>query len=114
MISFGPKKPLVAEIKRVGALLEDLLRRLDWVRALPEDDFDDGLHGLSVSVNEIQCKEAGCPPVETVCTLLRAGAKPRMAKVLKAVRDVTAADVEGLVAAHFSTAEAVEGEGCCG
>ena len=106
MISFGkPKGPdRLAAIKRVGSLAEDRLKALPWVLARPADgDFDDGLRGLSVTVSEIQCKEEGCAPVETVVTLLSStkGEKPRMGKVYKPTADVSAADVAALVDASF-------------
>ena len=43
-----------------------------------------------VSVTELACRESGCPDVETVVALLRAGEKPRAAKFRKPLRDVTA------------------------
>jgi len=118
MISFGPPKgkDRLNEIKRVGALAEAQLKAKAWVQALPADgDFDDGLHGLSVTVSEITCKEAGCAPVETVVTLLSGakGAKPRMGKVFKATKDVTEADVAALVDASFGGPDAVAAPACC-
>jgi hypothetical protein len=51
------------------------------------------LFGLSddvvVLVTEINCREAGCPDVETVVAVLRAGEKPCTAKFRKPLRDVT-------------------------
>lgn len=116
MISFGPPKgkDRLVEIKRVGALAEAQLKAKAWVQALPADgDFDDGLHGLSVTVSEIQCKEEGCAPVETVVTLLSKDAKPRMGKVFKATKDVTEADVASLVDASFGSPDAVAAPACC-
>jgi hypothetical protein len=42
-----------------------------------------------VLVTEINCCEAGCPDVETVVAVLRAGEKPCTAKFRKPLRDVT-------------------------
>ena len=47
----------------------------------------------AVVVSELACTEPGCPPVETVIALLRAGETPRQIKVHKAAVDVTEADV---------------------
>ena len=50
----------------------------------------------AVSINELRCAEEGCPPVETVVTVLRKPA-PAMFKIYKAAVDVTEAEViEGL------------------
>jgi hypothetical protein len=38
--------------------------------------FDAG-EDEAVVVNELSCTEPGCPPIETVVALLRAGSKPR-------------------------------------
>jgi hypothetical protein len=43
-----------------------------------------------VSVTEITCRASGCPDVETVVAVLRAGEKPCTAKFRKPLRDVTA------------------------
>jgi len=46
--------------------------------------------------SQIECKEPGCAPIETVISLLVIGA-PRKAKVFKPVAEVTEADVDAVV-----------------
>jgi hypothetical protein len=48
----------------------------------------------AVVVTELACTEPGCPPIETVIALLRAGSEPRQVKVHKPAVDVTIVDVE--------------------
>ncbi|MBK6697961.1 MAG: hypothetical protein IPG50_38100 [Myxococcales bacterium] len=47
----------------------------------------------AVVVNELSCTEPGCPPIETVVALLRAGSEPRQVKVHKPVGEVTEDDL---------------------
>jgi hypothetical protein len=47
----------------------------------------------AVVVNEVQCSEPGCPPIETVVALLRAGCEPRQVKVHKPAVEVTEDDI---------------------
>jgi hypothetical protein len=47
----------------------------------------------AVVVNELQCTEPGCPPIETIVALLRAGAEPRQVKIHKPAVDVTEQDL---------------------
>lgn len=71
-------------------------------RSLFQASEDDG-----VVVTELQCTEPGCPPVETVVALLRAGCEPRQVKVHKAVVDVTEDDLRhALLGGHVHTKEA--------
>jgi hypothetical protein len=49
--------------------------------------------GDAVMVNELACSEPGCPPVETVVALLRAGHPPRQLKVHKPLLEVTEDDL---------------------
>ena len=51
----------------------------------------------AVVVNELQCTEPGCPPVETVVALLRAGAEPRQVKVHKPAVEVTEDDLRAAI-----------------
>ncbi len=44
-------------------------------------------------VTELQCKEEGCPPIETVIALLK-GKSKEMKKIHKALEEVTYNDVE--------------------
>jgi len=52
-----------------------------------------------VVVNELRCTEPGCPPIETVIALLRAGSPPRQLKVHKAVVEVTDEDLRDVIQA---------------
>jgi hypothetical protein len=47
----------------------------------------------TVMVTELKCTESGCPPLETVIAVLRAGVKPFQAKVHKPVTHITEDDV---------------------
>jgi hypothetical protein len=47
----------------------------------------------AVVVNELSCTEPGCPPIETVVALLRAGCEPRQVKVHKPAVEVTEDDL---------------------
>ena len=49
-----------------------------------------------VSVTEIACREAGCPDVETVLTMMRAGRPGFTRKIEKPLAAVTEADVAAL------------------
>jgi hypothetical protein len=51
----------------------------------------------AVVVNELQCTEPGCPPVETIVALLRAGSEPRCVKVHKPAVDVTEDDLRAAI-----------------
>jgi hypothetical protein len=51
----------------------------------------------AVVVNELSCTEPGCPPIETVVALLRAGAEPRQVKVHKPALDVTEDDLRAAI-----------------
>lgn len=46
-----------------------------------------------VVVSELSCTEPGCPPIETVVALLRAGSEPRQVKIHKPAVDVTEEDL---------------------
>ncbi len=70
-------------------------RRVAAIRALKATAralFDAG-EDDAVVVNELQCTEPGCPPIETVVALLRAGAEPRQVKVHKPAVEVTEDDL---------------------
>jgi hypothetical protein len=77
---FGPRH----DAQRSAALraLKELARPLFEAG---EDD--------AIVVTELQCTEPGCPPVETVVALLRAGAEPRQVKVHKPAIEVTEEDL---------------------
>jgi hypothetical protein len=47
----------------------------------------------AVVVNELSCTEPGCPPIETIVALLRAGSEPRQVKIHKPAMEVTEDDL---------------------
>ena len=51
----------------------------------------------AVVVNELQCTEPGCPPIETVVALLRAGSEPRQVRVHKPAVEVTEDDLRAAI-----------------
>jgi len=81
-------------VKRVRSWLEEML---------PDDEKDEDDGGsappgkeTSVIVNQLACKEAGCPDVEVVMTLLRVKPRPKlMFKVFKAAADLSKEEVDG-------------------
>lgn len=54
------------------------------------------VEGSSVSVMELECREPGCPPLETVIAVLEDAAATRQWKVHKAVPDITREDILSL------------------
>lgn len=50
----------------------------------------------TVMVTELECREAGCPPIETVIALLEGPGKTRQFKIHKPAGDVSLADVQAL------------------
>ena len=67
MISFQPRRHAVDEARRAA-----VRRVADWVeQALPEEER----HTTHVMVNQVECREDGCPPMECVIALLR---KPKI------------------------------------
>jgi hypothetical protein len=46
-----------------------------------------------ISVTELACREAGCPDVETIVAVMRAGERPCTAKFRKPLPAVTADDL---------------------
>jgi len=74
----------------------------DWLEGLlPEEERDEEDGGkappgkeTSVIVNQLACKEVGCPDVEVVMTLLRAKPRPKlMFKIYKAASELTLEEV---------------------
>ena len=85
------------------AKAEGVRRVSDWLtEMLPdgEKDEDDGGSApfgqeTSVIVNQLACKEVGCPDVEVVMTLLRAKPRPKlMFKIYKAAAGLAREEVE--------------------
>lgn len=50
----------------------------------------------TLSVNEIACADPGCPDMETIVLVMRAGQPTRALRVRKVMEDVTAADLAAL------------------
>jgi len=64
-----------------------------FARTLFAADEDD-----AVVVNELRCVEPGCPPIETVVALLRAGKEPRQVKIHKPATEITEDDLRSALA----------------
>ncbi len=54
--------------------------------------------GATVTVMELECRELGCPPLETVVAAMEQDKEPRQWKLHKAMPDITLADVVELAA----------------
>ena len=82
---FGPRKdePKIAAVRALKVM----------ARTFFESGEDD-----AVVVNELRCTEPGCPPVETVVALLRAGNEPRQVKIHKPVTEVTEENLRSAIA----------------
>ena len=52
----------------------------------------------TVTVMELECREPGCPPLETVVAAMEQEKETRQWKLHKAMPDITLADVVGLAA----------------
>jgi hypothetical protein len=83
----------------------------EWLdKMLPEDERDEEDGGkappgkeTNVIVNQLACKEAGCPDVECVLTLLRAKPRPKlMFKIYKAAIDLTKEEVAAAMQAALT------------
>ena len=60
-------------------------------------------------VNQLACKEAGCPDVEVVMTLLRAKPRPKLIfKVYKAAADMSVEDVESALSKALTEEQAAQ------
>jgi hypothetical protein len=82
---------------------EGVKRVREWLVGLLPADEKEELDGgtaadgeeTSVIVNQLACKEPGCPDVELVITLLRAKPRPKlMFKIYKPAADLTSEEVE--------------------
>ena len=91
----------------------------DWLEAkLPDEEKDEDLGGTAppgkettVIVNQLECKEPGCPPVEIVMTLLRAKPAPKlMFKIFKAAAEATQEEVEAALQTALAGEKAGNGE----
>ncbi len=61
----------------------------NWVYRILEVDSD-----ISISINQLACKEPGCPPIETVIAVMSTPIKQY--KIHKAVNDIDEIDICGL------------------
>ncbi len=52
----------------------------------------------TLAVNEIACADPGCPDMETIVLVMRAGAPTRALRIRRTLEDVDAADIAALVA----------------
>ena len=50
-------------------------------------------NNATITVTELTCLEEGCPPVETVVALLKAGSEPLQHKIHKPATEFKAADL---------------------
>jgi hypothetical protein len=48
---------------------------------------------VAVSVTELACHDPACPGVETVVAVIGGGKRPRLARIHKAIPEVTTADL---------------------
>jgi hypothetical protein len=60
-----------------------------WVYRILEVDSD-----ISISINQLACREPGCPPIETVIAVMSTPIKQY--KIHKAVNDIDEIDICGL------------------
>ena len=51
----------------------------------------------TIMITELECREPGCPPIETVIALLEGPGKTTQYKIHKTAHEVTKQDVEALV-----------------
>lgn len=99
-------KPIMIGMKKAGAeqAQQVAVKRVrEWlVGMLPPDEREEDDGGTaedgqetSIIVNQLACKEVGCPDVELVITLLRAKPRPKlMFKIYKAAADLPMEEVE--------------------
>ncbi len=73
----------------------------EFARALLDARDDD-----VIVVTELACTEPGCPPVETVVALLRAGRPPWQVKLHKPAVDVSEGDLRAALRDRASDASA--------
>lgn len=76
---FSRPKPNLAAVQQIKTWMYDLLK-------LDPD--------IGISVSQLQCKEADCPPIETVITILSQPAQQY--KIHKASGDIEREDLIGL------------------
>jgi hypothetical protein len=91
------------DAKKERAQAEGVSRVRGWLEGLlPDDEKEEDEGGTapdgketSVIVNQLACKEEGCPDVEVVISLLRAKPRPKlMFKIYKAAAELSSDEVE--------------------
>eukprot|EP01045_Picozoa_sp_COSAG04_P033194 COSAG04_NODE_6772_length_1260_cov_1.645995_3_plen_154_part_01 len=108
MISFGPKKTQpTGHAEQIKAWAAAALAGADGGSPFEAD--------VTLMVAELECHEPGCPPIETVVSVLDK-ANPQKLKIGKAMADVAQADVAAAVTALLQAGAepAAEPEGCEG
>jgi hypothetical protein len=73
---------------------EAVSRIRGWAQAAIGD-----IQGVSISVNEIACRDPACPGVETIILVMAPGQRTRACKISKTLEDATEAEVREAVAA---------------
>ena len=71
-----------------GALSARLKRDLTAVLRLREED--------ALAVNEIACADPGCPDMETIVLVMRAGEPTRALRIRRPMDEIEPADIAGL------------------
>ena len=102
MISFQPRNHAVDQARRAA-----VRRVADWVeQALPEEQRD----ATHVMVNQVECREEGCPPVECVVALLR---KPKIVFRVRPRHACIATSCCPTLAQRASSHAPLSYRGCC-
>lgn len=82
------------EWKRAAAERKQAAERVKgWCRRFFDLGDDD-----AVAANEVACPDPGCPDVETIILVMRAGEATRAFKVAKPIAAVTEGDIRDLLA----------------
>ena len=84
MFSLGVNSLPKADPNKVRSIKE-------WVRSLLNLDSM-----TTIFVTQIECKEPGCPPVETVVALIRSGETTKQKKTHKSINDIEEKDIAKL------------------
>lgn len=79
---FSQAKPRVAP--------EKVRQIKTWIRGLLEIDLE-----IPISINQLQCTEPDCPPVETVIVVMRSPAKKY--NIHKLIAEIELIDISGVI-----------------